>query len=300
MFVELTSKNQRMGTASEKIQRKKNPLPIVDKGIGTEGIAHFEDNRPEAIAQRKWNQHANDSQQVQQLKAMQEMSYGHPVQLVSNDHQVVQRYDKENFNKIKGLVSSYSLNKELIANVDDAGEFNKKISSLKGYAALEADEKTMVMSQVKMKIKHASLDTVVPEDDADIKKNFNSLKSCVITALLYAEGGTVLGVSTVEGLHYVLYNQFPKWRQYSDDDVLAQIYQVFGYHMVSVDTQARHTLVTAQNKNKGMTASVGAIGHMVGFKKAGPSYTFRDNDNGEGAMNGHATRNNQVNRLWWK
>jgi len=289
-----------MGVASEKIQRKTHPLPIVDKDTGTKGKAHFEDNRPEAIAQRKWNQQANESPQVKQLQAIQEMSYGHPVQLVSEDAQVVQKYDKKNFNKIKGLVSSYSLNKVLIENVDDAGEFNKKISSLKGYAALEADEKNMVMTQVKMKIKHATMNTVVPEDDADIKKNFNSLKSCVITALLYAEGGTVLGVSTVEGLHHVLYQQFPKWRQYSDDDVLAQIYQVFGYQTANVDAQARHALVTAKDKEKGMTASTGDVGHMVGFKKAGQSYTFRDNDHGVGAMNGHATKNDQVNKIWWK
>ena len=289
-----------MGVASEKIEKKKIPLPNSEKGIGSNGVSQFKDNRPEAISQRNLNQQANESPQVQQLKAMQEMSYGHPVQLASKDPQVIQKYDKENFNKIKGLVDSYCQNQTLIDSVDDAAAFNQKISTLKGYAALDAEEKNMVMTQVKMKIKHSTMATVVPEDDDDIRKNFNSLKSCVITALLYAEGGTVLGVSTVEGLHYVLYNQFPKWRQYSDDDVLAQIYQVFGYHMVSVDTQARHTLVTAQNKDRGMTASVGAVGHMVGFRKAGPSFNFRDNDHGLGAMNGHATRNNQVNRLWWK
>jgi len=289
-----------MGAASEKIQRKINPLPITNKSTGAQRIAHFEDNRPEAIAQRKWNQQANESPQVKQLQAIQEMSYGHPVQLVSVDPQVVQKYDKKNFNKIKGLVDSYSQNEVLIANVDDAGAFNQKISSLKGYAALEAEEKTMVMTQVKMKIKHATMDTVVPEDDNDIRKNFNDLKSCVITALLYAEGGTVLGVSSAQALHYVLYNQFPKWRQYSDDDVLAQIYQVFGYQTATLNAQARHTLVTDQNKERGMTASTGAIGHMVGFKKVGQSYRFRDNDHGESAMNGHATRNNQVNKIWWK
>ena len=290
-----------MGATSEKIQKKNLPPLTADKGVNSNGVAQFDDNRPEAIAQRKWNQQINESPQVRQLMAVQEMSSGHPVQLAAKDTQIVQReYDKTNFDKIKGLVATYSKDEVLIASVDDAGAFNQKLSSFKGYAALEADEKTMVMTQVKMKIKHATMATVVPEDDNDIRKNFNSLKSCVITALLYAEGGTVLGVSTAKGLHYVLYHQFPKWRQYSDDDVLAQIYEVFGYHSASVDSQARHTLVTAQGRDRGMTASVGAVGHMVGFKKAGQSYTFKDNDHGEDAMNAHATRNNQVNRIWWK
>lgn len=289
-----------MGVASEKIEKNKKRLPKAEEGTGTNGIAPFKDNRPESIAQRNLNQQANESPQVRQLKAIQEMSYGHPVQLVAKDSRVVQKYDKKNFDKIKGLVGTYSQNKTLIANVDDEGEFNKKISSLKGYAALDEEEKNMVMTQVKMKIKHADLDTVVPEDDNDIRKNFNSLKSCVITALMYAEGGSVLGTSSVEGLHYILYHQFPKWRQYSDDGVLAQIYQEFGYQSATVDPQARHTLVTDKNKNKGMTSSTGDIGHMVGFVKAGNSYNFKDNDHGMKAMTAHDTRNQQVNKIWWK
>ena len=163
-----------MGATSEKIQKKNLPPLTADKGVNSNVVAQFDDNRPEAIAQRKWNQQINESPQVRQLMAVQEMSSGHPVQLAAKDTQIVQReYDKTNFDKIKGLVATYSKDEVLIANVDDAGAFNQKLSSFKGYAALEADEKTMVMTQVKMKIKHATMATVVPEDDNDIRKNFN-------------------------------------------------------------------------------------------------------------------------------
>ncbi|MGK7925366.1 MAG: DUF4157 domain-containing protein [Spirulina sp.] len=213
---------------------------------------------------------------------------------------VIRKYDKTNFNKIKSLVDSYSNNEELKNNVNDPGKFNEKLSSLKGYKKLSEEEQEMVKEQVKMKIRHQTLDTVIPEDQDDIRRNFNSQKSCVITALMYAEGGKVLGTSSVEGLHYILYTQFPKWAQYSDDDVLAQIYEEFGYETTTFSPKNRKDAVTDHDKKKGMTSSTGKIGHMVGFKKDKNSYKFRDNDHGEDSINSHKTKNDIVNKIWWK
>lgn len=213
---------------------------------------------------------------------------------------IIQRYDMTDFNKIKGLVESYSANPKLTSVIDDEGKFNKAISAFKGYIKLDETEKKMVFDQVKMKIKYNKLDVVEPEDENDIKKNFNSLKSCVITALMFAENGSVLGTGSVEGLHHILYKQFPKWKQYSDDDVHAQLYKEFGYNLSGISPKKRSQAVADSDRQRGMTASGGAIGHMVGFKKDGLNYKFKDNDNGEASSTAHATKNNMVDKLWWK
>ena len=212
---------------------------------------------------------------------------------------IVQMYD-EDFMKVKMLVDSYSENAYLIQNVNNDGNFNQKLSSMKGYKKLEAADQLKVRTQVKLKIQHKTLNAVEPEDPEDIQKDFDSLKSCVITALMFAEGGTVLGTSSVEELHHILYVQFPKWRQYSDDGVLAQMYQHFGYQTAQFGQKARHSAVTDNDKARGMTSSTGNVGHMVGFRKVGQGYVFRDNDHGEAAMNQHATKNQMVNKIWWK
>lgn len=252
------------------------------------------DNQPDGIAQRRLS---ND---IDQAKISNDVHTAQLVQPAIQLQSIIQRYDKTDFNKIKNLVASYSQNKALIDNVGDASAFNQKLNAMKGYQNLQDEEKTMVRDQVKMKIKYNTLDAVAPEEDDDIKINFNDLKSCVITALMYAEGGTVLGTNSVKGLHYILINQFPNWAQYSDDDVHAQIYQAFGYQSTTFDSTHRDTAVTNADKDRGMTASTGDVGHMVGFKKDGQSYKFKDNDHGEAGIGSHATKNDNVDKIWWK
>jgi hypothetical protein len=268
--------------------------------VGKAGF-QFEDKRPEAIGQNRLSNLFNNSQNVTQLKERQEIEYKQELLETSEPNpSVVQKIGDDNFNKIKSIVDSYSAKQELISNVENPEVFNAKISSLKAFKNLNDSEKERVKSQVKMKIKHQNLPSIQPEDANDIEKSFNPLKSCVITALLYAEGGSVLGVSNVSDLHQLFYVQFPKWRQYSDDNVLVQIYHEFGYQSATVAAQSRQLLVTTQNKVRGMTASTGDIGHMVGFKKVDNSYMLKDNDHGEAGIGQHATKLDQVNKIWWK
>jgi hypothetical protein len=306
---------------SKPVAKGQNQAPghVVSKETSTQAFPFQRiDNRPEAFIQRKLQDTANRSSRVVQLRAIQafardnvsekdsrntalETTNGHEnsevTQLQVAD--VVQLYD-EDFEHIRSLVGSYSNNAYLIANVNNPGNFNQKLSELKGYKALEDADKLKVKTQVRLKIQHTNVNAVVPEDPIDIAKAFNSLKSCVITALMFAEGGTVLGTSSVEELHNILWVQFPKWRQYSDDGILAQMYAHFGYQTAQFGAKNRHSAVTDADRNRGMTSSTGDVGHMVGFRKAGQSYNFKDNDHGDGTILNHATRNDMVNKIWWK
>ncbi len=295
------------------------PSQAVSQESPTQVIPfQLKDNRPEALIQRRLQDTANRSSRVVHLRAIQEMASDNAAsvnprnstmqepkdpetidvaQLKGAD--VVQLYD-EDFEHIRSLVASYSSLPYLIQNVNNVGNFNQKLLSLKGYIALEEADRLKVRTQVKLKIQHTHLNTVEPEDPIDIAKAFDSLKSCVITALMFAEGGTVLGTSSVEELHNILWVQFPKWRQYSDDGILAQMYAHFGYQTAVFGAKSRHSAVTDNNRDKGMTSSTGDVGHMVGFRKVGQNYRFRDNDHGESAMAVHDTKDEMVTKIWWK
>ena len=82
-------------------------------------------------------------------------------------------------------------------------------------------------------------------DQNDIQECYDRRKSCVITALNYAEDGNVFGTKDIKTLHYVLYQHFSSypgqdeetdenkknnvWKNYSDDNVFPHIYEFFGY-----------------------------------------------------------------------
>jgi len=207
--------------------------------------------------------------------------------------------------KLISLVENYSHNKELKEAVekDEEGRYQIKINSLKGYGALNDEKRKQVFEQVWMKILHNNLVRQDPEEQYDIKQKFDNNISCVITALLYAEGGTVMGVSTVKGLHHILFKLFPKWRQYSDDKVLDQMYKTFGYSRMDFDSKSREEAVKDADKTQGMTSMDGEgqeAGHMVGFKKTEDGYKFKDNEAIESSSKEHARKDDQVNRLWWK
>lgn len=80
----------------------------------------------------------------------------------------------------------------------------------------------------------------------DIGERYDRSKSCVITALIYAEGRSkVFGMGDPEALHEVLFRYFSSypgqdeemdpnkkynvWKNYSDDNVFPHLYKFFGY-----------------------------------------------------------------------
>jgi hypothetical protein len=70
-----------MNTHADKTQEKKSQSvvnAVSQKQSGAESTFQFVDNRPEAVAQRKLQEMANNSTQVKQLKALQEMANNSP------------------------------------------------------------------------------------------------------------------------------------------------------------------------------------------------------------------------------
>lgn len=134
--------------------------------------------------------------------------------------------------------------------------------------------------------------------NSDIEAEFDSQKACVITALMYVEGGSVLGITSVEELHHTLTTRFAdSWGQYSDDAVIPSLYAHFGYTQMNVNGSRVNAVKTA-NKNKGMVTSAG---HMVGFKKTGnQKYNFRDNETQEADADNHPKKMDQAVKLWYK
>ena len=139
---------------------------------------------------------------------------------------------------------------------------------------------------------------IEPSEDPDIEADFNAGRACVITALMYAEGGSVMGASSVEELHRTLTTRFPaSWAQYSDDNVIPSLYGHFGYASTAVDGKLP-AAVTAANYAAGMVSDGG---HMVGFRKQGDgSYNFRDNESVESPAAGHPKRNSDAEVIWHK
>lgn len=134
------------------------------------------------------------------------------------------------------------------------------------------------------------------ETGPDIKQEFNQLKACVITALLYVEGKSVLGASSVEELHQTLVKRFSTWGQYSDDNIIASLYGYMGYQKMTTAGKVQNA-VTSSGKTAGM---VSTGGHMIGFQKRGAKFYMRDNESVEEEATKHPKKDNMASVIWFK
>lgn len=139
--------------------------------------------------------------------------------------------------------------------------------------------------------------TVTP---GEIKSNMTATKACVITALMFAEGGGVLGARSVEELHFILSTRFnTTWRHYSEDAVFKSLYEHMGYtKVVPPEIRSLENLSTTVGRITTGMASIG--GHMVGFKKDGADLYIRDNDEGLKKVGEHSRKAENVVDYWHK
>jgi hypothetical protein len=139
--------------------------------------------------------------------------------------------------------------------------------------------------------------TVTP---GDIKANMTDTKACVITALMFAEGGGVFGAKSVEELHFILSTRFKTtWRHYSEDAVFKSLYEHLGYTKVVPPAVA--SLENLSTTVGAITVGMASIGgHMVGFKKDGTDLYIRDNDEGLKKVAAHTRKTENVIDYWHK
>jgi len=133
-----------------------------------------------------------------------------------------------------------------------------------------------------------------------IASNMTTGKACVITALMFAEGGGVLGARSVEELHFILSTRFKTtWRHYSEDAVFKSLYEHLGYTKTTPPLQ--RSLANLGTTVGAVTVGMASIGgHMVGFKKDGTDLYIRDNDEGLKLVGAHSKRNQMVIDYWHK
>jgi hypothetical protein len=134
------------------------------------------------------------------------------------------------------------------------------------------------------------------EPDSDlISKEFASLKACVITSLLYVEGGPVLGASSVQELHHTLMTRFPDtWGQYNDDNIIVSLYTFMGYASQNVNAKVIDA-VKSSGLARGM---VSTGGHMIGFQRKQDGYYLRDNESVEAKIDAHPKKDHQATMIW--
>lgn len=136
--------------------------------------------------------------------------------------------------------------------------------------------------------------------DFDIKSNMTQGKACVITALMFSEGGGVLGAGSVEELHFILSTRFKTtWRHYSDEKVYKSLYEHLGYtkSVPGSATSLQNLSTLIGSKTFGMV-SIG--GHMIGFKKDSSDYFLRDNDEGMKKTSNHSRKIETITEIWTK
>ncbi|WP_333494825.1 hypothetical protein [Kluyvera sp. CHPC 1.251] len=167
---------------------------------------------------------------------------------------------------------------------------------IRTYGSKDKTVKKVIIDNFKIRAKNDELGSVsLSEEPGDIEINLESLKACVITALLYAEGGSLLGARSVEGLHQILINRFPKtFGQYSDDNVIDVLYPFFNYKKTTVSGKVKDVI---GKYNKGM---VSISGHMIGFAKKGDSYELKDNEGVAENITNHKYKNGDASVIWTK
>ncbi|ELR70017.1 hypothetical protein C900_04387 [Fulvivirga imtechensis AK7] len=136
-------------------------------------------------------------------------------------------------------------------------------------------------------------------ENFEIDSKMTTAKACVITALMFSEGGGVLGAKSVEELHFILSTRFGStWRHYSDDAVYKSLYEHLGYSKSVPQNQTRLENLSnvIGNKRHGMV-SIG--GHMIGFKMDDELH-IRDNDEGLKKPNQHSKKLKQITAIWTK
>lgn len=148
-------------------------------------------------------------------------------------------------------------------------------------------------------------------DPNDITDTFNSNKSCVITALLYAEG-TVFGVTEPRKLHEILVTYFSDyknsqgeaveniknqvWKNYSDSHVYPKLFEYLGYDEMLVSSKTLNQISTISEiiNKKGIVV---VEGHAIGYKleRSGRqlSLSLKDNerqDDTDGLLSAHGRK----------
>lgn len=132
-------------------------------------------------------------------------------------------------------------------------------------------------------------------DSNDITDAFNQSKSCVITALLYAEE-TVFGASEPRELHNILVTYFSDyqksqegdapniknnvWKNYSDDHVYPSLYEYLGYSKKSISPNPKLKNLGNIADLKGTKGIVVVERHAIGYKLNESTLNLKDNDNG--------------------
>lgn len=131
-----------------------------------------------------------------------------------------------------------------------------------------------------------------------IKSNLTKEKACVITAVMFSEGGGVLGANSVEELHFILSTRFrDTWRHYSEEKVYESLYKHLGYSKTNPGKKLKNLKEAIGLKNHGM---VSIAGHMIGFKKDDKLYV-QDNDHGlKDDPSNHPKKNVNIKELWTK
>lgn len=134
----------------------------------------------------------------------------------------------------------------------------------------------------------------------EVASNMTKAKACVITALMFSEGGGVLGASSIEELHFILSTRFKTtWRHYSDDAVFESLYRFMGYTKIApVAPASLRNLSTAIGTYRSGMASIG--GHMIGFKVDSDGLHIRDNDEGLKTPAEHSKASTTVVSVWHK
>lgn len=136
-------------------------------------------------------------------------------------------------------------------------------------------------------------------DVNDISDDFDNSKSCVITALFYAEEAvkSIFGVNNVEQFHKALRQNFTSnkyhdnggtdhqknnlWKNYSDSNVYPSLYAYFGYKSLTDDEYRGKELgyVTDHNKLPMGKGILMITGHAIYFNRTGSGTELRDNEN---------------------
>ena len=136
--------------------------------------------------------------------------------------------------------------------------------------------------------------------EQEIISNLTPGKACVITGLMFAEGGGVLGAESVEELHFILSTRFKTtWRHYSEDKVYASLYRHMGYTETVPGEET--TLERISTLTADYTHGMASIeGHIVGFKKEGITLHLRDNDEGMKLPSTHTKKRRKILAIWHK
>jgi hypothetical protein len=217
-----------------------------------------------------------------------------------------EEYEGSFYNKFRAAAGpeKTAMTKEILARKyhDDtaSGEITSEMRTKlgRGEAISEGEEDTEGPDIKSSSVLHPNKGA--GRDAFEIKSNLTPVKACVITALMFSEGGGVLGAGSVEELHFILSTRFKTtWRHYSEEKVYKSLYEHIGYKKSVPDatTKLQNLSTILGGETFGM---VSIEGHMIGFKVESNEIFLRDNDEGMKKPNTHSKKLKNIKEIWTK